>query len=334
MSTPQAVRSSAWQLNYQGKDITKDILLMVEEITYTSKGDGASSDLDIKIEDSGQLWQGPWYPTQGDVLTLWIGYSDAPLVACGSFQIDQPELEGPPDVMHIHCLTTDITPSLRTPNTIGYENQTLPQIAQTIATKHGLTVVGAPASLNVTFKRKTQRQETDIAFLHRLSNQYNYDFTIKAGQLIFRARTVVEQAAPILTIARQNIMRFEFIDKSHGTYKAAQVNYFDPHAKALNTATAPATAPNPTGDTLKIRGRAENGQDAMARATAEIHKANMNSITARITTPGNTNLAAGVTVTIQGFGVFSGKFLIHTAKHQIQRASGYTTSMELRKIPD
>jgi phage protein D len=331
-SSSKPVRSAAWQLQYLGKNITEDVIGMVTDIVYTSKCDGASSDLDIKIEDSQKLWQGPWYPAKDDILSLFIGYSDQQLVSCGSFQVDEIELEGPPDVFHLKCLTSYITPSLRTPNTAPYENQTLEQIATTVAKRHGLTVVGTVGQLNVTFLRKTQKQENDLAFLRRIANQYNYAFTIKGSQMVFTARSALEQQAPSWLVARQNETKFSFKDKSHGTYQAAQVNYFDPHTKNLITATAASTVPNATGDTLKIRDRVENGQDAQAKAAAAIHKANMTSVTAAITTVGSTLLAAGSTGNLAGWGEFDGTYLIETAKHKLTRANGYQTELELRKV--
>ncbi|HHU7907749.1 TPA: late control D family protein, partial [Escherichia coli] len=46
---------------------------------------------------------------------------------------------------------------------------------------------------------------------------------------------------------------------------------------------------------------------------------------------GDTRLVAGVTINLEGFGSFSGKYLISKAVHSIG-TSGYTTSIDVRRV--
>ncbi len=43
-------------------------------------------------------------------------------------------------------------------------------------------------------------------------------------------------------------------------------------------------------------------------------------------------LAAGSNVTISGFGEFDGAYLIQGARHRLDRAGGYRTEMEIRRV--
>jgi hypothetical protein len=140
-----------------GVDITADVSQMVLAIRYVDRLEGASGELEVDFEDSERLWQGPWYPALGDVVSLQIGYGGEALLDCGEFQIDELELDGPPDVMRIRCLAAYITPAMRTANTVAYEDMGVVEIAAQIAAKYGLALVAATSesSSDVVFARVT-----------------------------------------------------------------------------------------------------------------------------------------------------------------------------------
>jgi len=56
-------------------------------------------------------------------------------------------------------------------------------------------------------------------------------------------------------------------------------------------------------------------------------------VTGTLSGPGNTALAAGLTVSCSGFGVFDGTYLIEEGKHRLHRDRGYSTEIEVRQIP-
>ncbi|MGH7932267.1 MAG: phage late control D family protein [Candidatus Binataceae bacterium] len=331
------VKSPQWILTYAGTNITADISAMVLAITYTDCLDGAAGEIEVALEDSQRRWQGPWYPTQADQISLSIGYSGEQLLPCGDFQVDQLELAGPPDVFHLRCVAAYITPAMRTLNSAAYENQTLPQIASTLARKHGLSVVGAPSTLDVGFGRLTQWHETDLSFLHRLAREHGYDFTVRGRDLVFYARTALESRAPVLAIERSDVIGFSFTHKTHMTYRAAQVSYQEPATKQLITQTMAASPLPATGDTLKLTRRCENGQQALLKTEAALHAANMLQITANIVLGGTTALAAGNNVSVRGFGHGDGNYLIETARHRLSQRGGalppgYATEIEARRL--
>jgi uncharacterized protein len=324
------VSQPGWALTYKGKPITARIESQTVSVTYTSHAGGKAPELEFEIEDRDKLWQGPWFPTRGDLVALTIGYANQASVSCGNFQVDEVELEGPPDVMHLRCIAAYITPAMRTPNSTPYEGQTLLGIAGQVAKKYGFTVVGAAVSPDVTFARQTQNQETDLEFLHRLARDHNYEFTLRGQNLVFYSRPALELQGSIAIIYRSNETRFHLKTKTHQVYAAAQVSYQDPATKQLYTQTA--TGSSPTGDTLHLVRRCENGQQASLKAAAELHRHNMLQTTAEITMPGNTQMAAGARITVSGWGNYDSDYLIQTARHKLARGSGYTTEIELRSV--
>lgn len=82
------VRTPQWVLTYAGVNISGDISGMVREIVYTDRLSGAAGEIEVELEDRDKLWQGPWYPQEGDLTNLNLGYANEALLPCGDFQVD------------------------------------------------------------------------------------------------------------------------------------------------------------------------------------------------------------------------------------------------------
>ena len=54
--------------------------------------------------------------------------------------------------------------------------------------------------------------------------------------------------------------------------------------------------------------------------------------TASFTLPGNTALVAGVTVMLEDWGGWDGKYIIKQAKHTVYGSGGYTTQTTVRRV--
>lgn len=331
-ATAYPVSAPEWVLTYQGVNITADVSRMIVSVTYIDYLDALSGEVEIEVEDHDERWQGPWYPGLGDRINLMLGYQGEPMLPCGDFEIDQLELSGPPDGFTMRGLAAFVSPAMRTANSAGYEGQSLLGIAQTIAAKYGYSVVSAAGAVNVKFNRATQNGETDVAFLKRLAGAYDFDFTVRGTSLVFYARSALESAPPIAVLERTNVLRFGFTNRTRHIYKAAQVAYQDPTTKSLITQRASPSAAMPTGDTLKLVTRCENGQQAALRTGAALHANNLKFVEGMLRVPGSTALSAGNNVSLSGFGSFDGVYLIHTARHHMAREVGYITDVEVRRV--
>lgn len=323
------VAAPAWSIVYQGVNITADVSAMVLELEYQDQLSGLSGSAQVTFEDRDGRWRDAWRPERGDSFTLALGYAGE-MLDCGDFQVDEVSCEGVPDVVHLRGLETHITPDLRTERSLGYENVSLMQIAGQVAARHGLTLVGAPANLNVTYSRVTQKRETDLRFLHRLAAEHGYEFSIRGAQMVFHARAALETQAPILTVERGRVTHYSFKFQSLRTHRAASLTYQDPATKSLVSATAAAQQDVKTGDTMRPIQRVENAQQAAARAAAQLHRENSRRNEARITMPGDRRIVGGAVLALSGFGAGDGNYLVERATHRIARDSGYTVEIEMR----
>lgn len=322
------VKKPVFYIEYEKKDITAYISPYVLSVSYTDNEHGQSDEIDIQIEDKDHKWKSSWYPTKGDLLTLKIGFEGDKLINCGGFEIDEIEISGPPDTINIKGLAANIKKALRQNNSAAYENKTLKQIAEDIAKKHGYTLVGSVKDIKV--QRITQNKERDLSFLKRLAESYGYVFKIADNQLVFYEVEKLETSDVIYVVDRKDMLSFNFKDKTNGVYKSCEVSYFDPKTKKLITHTESLKNVK-EGDTLKLNVRCENKQQAIQKAKAGL-AGRVKELEGNMTISGVPKLSGGVNVEITGLYKISGKYHIKTAKHTIDRSSGYKTELEIYKV--
>ena len=315
-----------FKIEYNQKDITKDVSNQVLNIEYTDYEHGQSDEITITFDDTQKLWQSSWIPSKGDSIRVFIGYEGEKLLNCGVFEIDEIEFATPPDTLTIKALATGITKALRQNNSVAYENKTLKQIASEIAQKHSLTLVGEIEDVRV--ERITQNQERDLTFLKKLAEQYGYIFKIAEGNLVFYKTEKLTGADAAKILYRTDLSRISLTEKTSKNYKAVTVSYHNPKTGKKITATAK-NEKCVKGDTLKITERCENKQQALLKAKAALAKGN-NTIEGSIDLVGTPSLIAGLNIELKDLGYFSGKYHITQTRHFIDRTSGYGTSLEVK----
>lgn len=363
----EAIKAStpARTIKYGTKDITADITPTLIELSYTDHIEGESDSLEITLMDiplhaqsypSGLpqeaitnidghtkavlvntvaepgKWLTSWYPTHGDTLTVWIGYEDAPMLPCGSFEIDEVELQGPPDTVKIKALAAGVKRSVRTRKGRAYENTNLRDIAATVAKRNKMTLKGKIEPIKIAYV--AQAFEADLPFLKRVSEEYGYAFSVRGKDLCFFKHSELKAAKPILTIGRKDVITYRFHDKVHGVVTAATATYHDPRAKAVRTVKvkdAISKNNHTSSDERKINVRAETEAQAKAKASAALARANDDQTGATLTLVGNVRLLAGVNFMLTEFGKFNGKYNISQSGHR-QSRGGYTTEVEVKRV--
>lgn len=315
-----------YKIEYENKDITKDVTQYVTDIEYTDNEHGESDEISITFEDSDKLWQSSWIPAKGDSIRLHIGYLGEKLLNCGNFEIDEIEFDAPPDSLIVKGIATSIKKTLRQKNSIAYENKSLKQIASEIAKKHGYNLVGEVEDTKV--ERITQNQERDLYFLKRLAEQYGYIFKIAEDNLVFYKTDKLLNADSAKILYKSDLSRLNLREKTSQKYKSVTVSYHNPKTGKKITATAKNES-CVKGDTLKLSSRCENKKQALLQANAALAKGN-HTVEGSIDLMGNPYLVAGLNIELKDLGHFSGKYHITQARHFMNRFSGYGTSLEVK----
>lgn len=318
-----------FRLFFQGNDISKWVEPEALSVRFTDVLEAESDTLEVELMDPRSLWCGPWWPGQGDVLVFHLGRRGMALREMGSFTLDEIEHSGPPDKISLRAVAAPTSTALRSNRHAAYEETTLPAIAAEIAAKHGMTVAGDLAEVPV--QRITQADETDIAFLHRLSRDFGYIFTVKDSQLVFQDITALHALPAVRTLAREDIFSWSLAARQADTPAAVEESYWDPDEKEV---TAFGTAVDGgRADTQVLRGRSENAFQAARRVQAAAARASLGSITGQLELDGDPALRAGANVSLTGLGKLDGRYRLDRATHQVDRSGGFITSLEVSKLP-
>jgi phage protein D len=329
------VPHTGYTVTYNNKNITADISKYLLSLTYSDKTAGESDEVSIELEDVDGLWQNNWYPEEGAVLSVTIGRLN-----CGVFEIDEIEINGPPDTVTIRGMATGIKNSLRTRKSDAHENKTLRQIAEKIATKNNLTIAGDIPE--ITIGRVTQNKETDVAFLKRISGKYGVVFSVRGSAITFTDIYKLEGRNVSFTVDKTELSRYSIKDKADGMIKAAKVKSknskknekvevnleFEKFKQENPAYTAPPTASGNDGVSYPY---AENKQQGEAIAKAVMHLSASNKQEGNISMQFKELAVAGNNFTLTGLGKLSGKYNIKSSSHKIDR-SGATSELEIKRL--
>lgn len=327
-------------IRYEGRDITADISRDFIRLVYQDKRSGEADELEIVLENSHGRWTHGWYPEKGDRIVASFGYAGEAMLPCGTFEVDECELSGPPDEVSIKAIASGITRAVRTRQTRAYNGQTLTSVARQVAQRNGLNLVGDPEPVRL--ERLTQNQETDLGFLKRIAEQYGHMVSVRGEQLFVAPLSAVDDRDAVLTISqRQQLKSYRIRDKTNATYKSVSVTYLDPKTRKLVEHTEQAkTTKRKRGDkviedkadTLKLNTRAESKQQAVAMAKAALRNKNLKAVEGEFALVGDPRLLSGNTLNIACLGKLDGDYLLSEARHNITRSSGWDVSVTGQRL--
>jgi phage protein D len=327
---------ATFSLQYNGKDISTDISEHVLNIEYTDKLRSEADELTVSLEDAQKLWQNAWYPDKGAVLQFFIRLAGQQMNA-GSFTIDEIEGSGGTggDTVSIKAIGATFGKAMRTRGTQAHENKSLKEIANTVAAGLGLTVQGNIQDIRPS--RTHQYRESSLQFLNRLAGQYGYFFSVRGNALIFQQYKDIEGRTPSLAFGRSDLLRWSIKDNTMQTYTGTRIKYHFPKEKKIisYSTTADGDGRNSAGgsaDSLELRGRCENQQQAQAMANYALHQSNGRMVMGDIEAPGNLLLVSGNTIQLRDIGKFSGTYMVEAAHHTITRDGGYKTSSNIYRV--
>ncbi len=330
-------RRARLQVIYGNVDITEDLRRYLVSWSYTDNLSGQADDLQITLEDRGQLWSGPWMPEEGAVITAriirenWEQEGQVDELGFGQFEIDEIEVGRVPSTATVKGLSLPESSSLRGENkNRAWEKTRLSVVARDIVMRANLKLF-YDTDDDPDYDRVEQTEESDLAFLLRLCNDAGLCLKVTDAQVAIFDEQKYEAQEPIGTIRKgdKNLKGYRGRKTLNGVYKSCRVEYHD--AIKDRTIRATFTPPNPpkTGRVLVIKEQVDSIKQAERLARKRLREQNKNAVTVSLELTGDIRYLAGLTVNLADFGALDGKYIITLATHE--QLSGYTTKLELRK---
>ncbi|NBK80144.1 hypothetical protein D5272_16580 [bacterium D16-76] len=343
-------RRTGIEIAVDGVNITKHIRQYLLGLKYTDCEEGEADDLQLTLQDREGVWAGGWLDGMikaaasakglklkaALVQRQWKGKGDHWL-DIGIFDLDSVEASGPPAVVVLKASALPFSGAVRqTKKTRSWEHYSLHGIAKEIAVNNGMGCA-IYAAANPSYDRAEQRRQTDIEFLSKLCKDAAASLKVTNNTLVLFDQREYEKQLPITTIRRGKggYLSYRFSATSAGTqYDSCRVSYTDPAVGKVIEGIAKSEDYDEEAKNhkqLEITARAQSPGEAQALAENHLRLHNKFAKTARFSFPGDAGMVAGVTVMLEGWASFDGKYLISRAVHTVN-ASGYTTDIELRKV--
>ncbi len=284
-------------------------------------GDSASTGFKIDAVFVRENWTGGGYDT---------------VLPCGEFELDIVTASGPPAVISIKSTSLPFSAPVRqTKKSHAWENYTLSGIGNEIAAANGMVCMYESAS-DPFYSRVEQIKTSDIQFLKTLC--HNAGISLKATNriLVFFDQAAYESKAAVFTVKRGSGIYTQYklnVGTADTQYSSCRVSYVLPSGKCIS-ATAKIedyNADAKNNQQLEITAKVADKDEAKALAEKLLRMHNKYAKTATFTLPGNPALVAGVTVMLERWGAWDGKYIITQAKHTVD-SSGYKVQIKLRRV--
>lgn len=330
-------RRSRLLLSYNNRDITSDLAKYLLSFSYADHASGKADDLQITLEDRIGLWRGDWVPEKGATVQAeiqvqnWEQNNTLETFPLGAFEIDEVEGKGPPETVTLKAVSVPVSSSLRGEDkTRAWEKTRLSVIAKDIAGGAEMELLYDTED-DPEYDRIEQTEQPDLAFLVKLCEDAGLSLKVTDGQIVIFDDSKYEQLEPVMTIIRgvSSVISYSSTSSTREIYSAARVEYKGGSKKEEIRYTY--TPPNRpvTGKTLVINERVTSIAEAQRLARKRLRQKNKEEVKFSLTMMGNIALVAGVTVMIQGWGAFDGKYFVEEATHG---GPGHTVKLELRRV--
>ena len=350
----------AWlQVTYNSKDISEALAQYLISASYTDNLSGQVDDISLTLEDKAGLWQSDWMPVKGATLDIilctynWKGLYDGEFdTTLGTFEVDEIEMTSAPDVVNIKAVAISIGDDSTLRSTMRsktWENISVRKVANDIAWENGLKLFW-DCDDNPNIDKLEQNDESDLSVLQKVCDDAGFALKITTDTIIVFDEAKYEQAEPVIEIYHPGTTTVMDIAEADGTptperifhstgysfktkirdvYKKCHIKYTNDQDKSVIESTF--TDPNKSnGATLEIHQQVTSQAEADRLAKKKLREKNRDECTGSYSLDGCQFLCAGETIEMIGFGVFSGRYIVTQAKHDIS-GSGYVTSIDVRR---
>ncbi len=336
-------RRTEVEIAFDGADITNSIKPYLLSVTYTDNEEGETDDLQVKVQDRDGEWLQSWLDraiaaAAGAKLTFSAAFTqknwgnDATLPT-GDFELDGVSYDDPPATAAVKGTSLPFSAPIRqTKKSKAWENYALSGIAGEIAGANGLRLLFESAN-DPFYERVEQRKTSDSAFLAKLCKDAGISLKATDGALVLFDQAVYEAKPPVRTIRKGAKGGYTKVSLSTGAadhqYGSCRVSYVDPGSGKCIEGTYSANEEE-TGQCLEISAKVSDAGEAKALAEKRLRLHNRLTRFASFSFPGDPALVASVTVQLEGWGGWDGKYIVKRAVHTVD-TSGYTTKINARR---
>ena len=319
MSTP------AFKILADGTDLTQQIADRLVSIRISDQAGQQSDSLEIVLDDRQKRMPAP---RQGAWLKVWLGYSTGGRKPAymGAFAVDELDFTGGNRSMTIKATAAATAPELvKQGRSQSWRNTTLAAIVQEVAKRNGMTATVKGAQGQQQIKHEDQTNESDQAFLSRLTEKYRATIKPADGKLVMLPRGTGETAGTFTIKETEAEPGWRATVKNRGSYSQVTVRYLDRTTNKEKTVAAGQKGKQPG---FEERGTFRSQQEAQKAAESRLQSLQAGEVSISLTVAGRPEINAEGLITLQGFRAeVDGTWNAKTVEHRLD-SQGYRTSIE------
>lgn len=197
------------------QEITVAIRDRLIELVVTDEAGIQSDELKLTLDDrrreDGAIAE---LPRIGTVLTVSLGYAETTLVAMGRFIVDEVEIRSPPATLTVSAKAADMVGPFRSPKTRSWDETTLGQLVEAIASEHRYEAKIDPELGAIEIPHLDQTEESDMALLTRLATKHDAVAKPVAGFLVLAKqgaiKTITGQVMPTVRLSASDLAEWRY----------------------------------------------------------------------------------------------------------------------------
>ncbi|MEG2623688.1 MAG: SH3 domain-containing protein [Clostridia bacterium] len=267
----------------------------------------------------------------------WTGDGSSDTFDCGDFELDSVDTSGPASLLTIKASSLPFGNGIReTKKTRAWEKYKLSRIAQEMADLADMETI-YDSDYDPYYKRVEQYDITDIGFLKGLCHRAGLALKVTNNTLVLFDQEKYERQEPVATIkygVSGGYTKYRLgTGEADTSYVACHVSYTDPESgkKIEAMAYSDDYKPEDMGPILEVNSAVASIAEAEALAKKLLRMHNKFEYVGQFTFPGNPIYTAGLVVSLSGWGLFDGKYIINRASHKLSSA-GYITTIDIRRV--
>lgn len=163
-----------------GKDLTQILRPYITSISLTESVDNFTDTLTICLDGQGVQS----FPASGTNIEVYLGYQKTGMASFGVYKVDTKSISGMPLKLTIKAGASDFNASYKEQKNRHWDDKTLSDILKSIAVENSLELKIDLVDDEV-IKYLEQSNESDMALVTRLADEFSVYGTIKAGKLVF-----------------------------------------------------------------------------------------------------------------------------------------------------
>lgn len=214
----------SYKITANDTDITDLISSNFISLTCSDSAGLESDSLTIKISDNDTI---NW-PTKGAALECWMGYKDQ-LYYKGRFIVGDLDHDGPPDMITIHALASDMLGTIKEIRSKVWSNTSVADVIRQLASTHGLRAAISARYDTVYLSNMYQVNESDLHFITRLAQLVGATTSIKSGYIVFTTFGAASSASgialPTATINRSDTSSHSYQERGRNEYSRTSATY-------------------------------------------------------------------------------------------------------------